>query len=238
MQMYKAKRNNFLRNLKLGSVALVAAGVIAAPVTYADNSASAYWDGGLIGAAAMSANSGAQCDDAGFCKVLATELKNSGTPKDLVIGVSFETLLMTETVVKSKGGNRSESVADAKIVMKVFVDGTLANPGDVIFDRREQTLWASLGGVLDCTDLNGDGIVSFDECTLTDEEIGLALDTAQASTFNFLSYDIGSGSHTIEVWAQLYHNGQVVEGDGSAAASAMLGKGTVSVWEVHGSTGN
>ncbi len=211
-------------------------GFIAAPAL-ADNSASAYTSDGtaVIGAAAAHA---ALAQPDGFTKVLSTELKNSGTPKDLVIGLSFETSLFTMTMVQSKGGKKSHSAADAEIEMYVTVDGNLAAPGSVTFDKRRQELWASLGGVLDCQDLNGDGIVSFDECTLTDEEIGLILDTKAAHSFNFLAYDIGSGSHIIEAYARLRHNGNVVAGSGDAGASASLGKGTLSVWEVHGAVGN
>ena len=69
---------------------------------------------------------------------------------------------------------------------------------------------------------------------MTDEEIGLILDTKSAHSFNFLAYNIGSGSHTIEAYARLSRNGEIVEGQGEAGASASLGKGTLSVWEVHG----
>ncbi|MBY5921659.1 hypothetical protein [Ferrimonas balearica] len=239
-----------MKSLKSVSLALILAGVSASPLTYADNTASAFTDDGqaaMLGAAAIRTLG---TSDEGFVTVLNTELKNSGTPKDLVIGLSFETMLMTETVVRSKGGNKSEATADAVIEMRVFVDDKLAAPGEVIFDKRIQTLWAELGGVLDCadtltvdTDGDGvpddyDGIISFDECNLTEEEIGLILDTAAAHTFNFLAYDIGSGSHTIRAEARVSYGGQVVEGDGSVAASASLGKGTLSVWEVHGSNGS
>ena len=219
------------------NVSLFAAviGLIASPLTLADNSASTFTEDGsaVIGAAAI----GAQGTD-GYMKVLSTTLKNSGTPKDVIVGLSFETSLFTETSVKSKGGNKSTSRADAEIEMYVTVDGVMAAPGSVMFDKRSQTLWASLGGVLNCSDDDGDGIVSFDECELTDEEIGLILDTKSAHTFNFLAYDIGSGEHTIEAFARLSYNGEVVEGDGAAKASASLGKGTLSVWEVHGAVGN
>ena len=118
--------------------------------------------------------------------------------------------------------------------MYVTVDGDPAAPGTITFDKRRQELWARLGGVLDCYDANGDGIVSFDECALTDGEIGLILDTKSAHSFNFLAYNIGAGSHTIEAYARLSRNGEIVEGQGEAGASASLGKGTLSVWEVHG----
>jgi hypothetical protein len=239
MQLFKSEK--LLAQWQTGSRALMVAGLLATPGVYADNTASAYVDlskSPVIGAASVESCEPGLPELTGYCRVLSTELGNSGTPKDLVIGLSFETMLMTETVVKSKGGTKSTSEADASIEMYVLVDGEMALPGQVIFDKRTQTLWATLGGVLDCTDLNGDGIVSFDECDLTDEEIGLALDTAAAHTFNFLAYDIGSGSHTIEAYARLSTSDGVVTDSGSSNASAALGKGTLSVWEVHGSNTN
>lgn len=213
-------------------------GLAAIPYTsFADNSASAYTTDGTATLGAAAAIAGV-ADADGYTKVLSTTLKNSGEVKDLVVGLSFETSLFTKTVVLSKNGKRSQSLADAEIEMYVTVDGVKAEPGTVTFDKRRQELWASLGGVLDCYDANSDGIVSFDECTLTDEEIGLILDTKAAHSFNFLAYDIGSGSHTVEAYARLSRNGEVIEGTGDADASASLGKGTLSVWEVHGSVSN
>lgn len=216
--------------------AFALAGLMAASASvYADNSASAYVEPAVIGSKAAAAG---VADADGWTMVLSSELKNSGTPKDLVIGLSFETMLMTETVVKSKGGDKSTSRANAEINMKVYVDGKLAIPGEVTFDKREQTLWAKLGGILDCYDQNGDLIVSFDECTLTEEEIGLILDTKAAHSFNFIANNIGSGSHTIEAYAQLVADGEVVEGSGSHNESAALGKGTMVVFEVQDSVTN
>jgi len=228
--------NTYSKTLKIAGLVLATGSLIAVPNAFADNTASAFYDGaaGMIGAAALAAG---ECDAEGYCKVLETVLSNAGTPKDLVIGLSFETMLMTNTSVKSKGGSLSSSTADAVIKMKVLVDGVEADPGAVTFDKRTQTLWAKLGGVLDCADSSGDGVITFDECTLTEEEIGLILDTAQASTFNFLKQNIGSGSHTITAYAQLTKDGVVV-GSGASDASAALGKGTLSVWEVHGAVNN
>ena len=227
-------------NMKAISTAFALAGLITASAyVQADNSASAYVEPAVIGSDALAAG---VADAEGWSKVLSTELKNSGSPKDLVIGLSFETMLYTMTMVQSKGGNKSESRANAEIIMKVFVDGVEALPGEVTFDKREQTLWAKLGGVSECVDgsVDGilDGIISYDECTLTDEEIGLILDTKSAHTFNFLAYNIGSGSHTIEAYAQLIEDGEVVVGSGDYQANAMLGKGTLSVWEVQDSNTN
>jgi hypothetical protein len=215
------------------AMSLVGLGIVPTDVQ-ADNSASAYTDDGtaVIGSAAARAG---LVDENGWTMVLSSTLKNSGTPKDLIIGLSFETMLFTETMVQSKKGSKSTATASAEIEMYVLIDGEKALPGDVTFDKRYQELWASLGGVLDCEDLNLDGVVSFDECTLSEEEIGLILDTKAAHAFNFLSYDIGSGSHTIEAYARLSKDGSVV-GSGASNANASLGKGTLSVWEVHGAT--
>jgi hypothetical protein len=218
----------------LNSVLALVGLVTASAYVNADNAASAYTEDGnaVIGAAAAIAG---LVDDEGFTKVLSSELSNSGTPKDLVIGLSFETSLFTMTMVQSKGGNKSTSTADAEIEMYVLVDGKMAAPGTVTFDKRHQELWAQLGGVLEnCTDTNADDIISFDECELTEEEIGLILDTKAAHTFNFLADNIGSGSHTIEAYARLSKDGNV-EGLGATEANASLGKGTLSVWEVHDS---
>jgi hypothetical protein len=223
-----------LYNVKALSAVLALAGLATAPAyVNADNAASAYTEDGnaVIGAAAAVAG---VVDADGFTKVLSSVLSNSGTPKDLVIGLSFETSLFTMTMVQSKGGNKSTSTADAEIEMLVLVDGKMAAPGTVTFDKRHQELWAKLGGVLDCTDVNSDGIISFDECDITEEEICLILDTKAAHTFNFLSNNIGSGSHTIEAYARLSKDGSV-EGTGASDASASLGKGTLSVWEVQDS---
>ena len=226
-----------LFNVKALSTALALAGFMTASAyVNADNSASAYVEPAVIGSDAVAAG---VADVDGWTKVLSTDLKNSGTPKDLVIGLSFETMLYTDTSVKSKGGTKSSSTASAEINMMVYVDGVLALPGEVTFDKREQTLWAKLSGISECTDGSVDGIydniINYDECTLTDEEIGLILDTKSAHTFNFLANNIGSGGHTIEAFAQLVADGEVVaEGtaSGTHSESALLGKGTLSVWEV------
>lgn len=221
--------------LNVLAIALASAGLLSAGNVQADNSASAYTKDGtaVIGAAAVAAG---LTDTNGYTKVLSTTLQNSGTPKDLVVGLSFETSLFTKTAVQSRLGAKSTAVANAEIEMFITVDGKEAIPGKITFDKRYQELWAKLGGVLDCTDVNKDGIVSFDECTITDEEIGLILDTKAAHTFNFLAYNIGSGSHTIEAYARLSKDGTAVtEGTGIADANASLGKGTLSVFEVHGS---
>jgi hypothetical protein len=86
-------------------------------------------------------------DAAGWSTVL-TGQTHTATPKDLLIGVSLETSLLTDTQVKSSKGVQDVSTAEAGIEVKVLVDGIEAAPGVVIFDKRKQVLSATLGGYL------------------------------------------------------------------------------------------
>lgn len=228
-----------IHSIRLKPLAIgVAAGLLAAVPALADNSAAAYTDNGTAVIGSAAAFAGVAAAD-GYVKVLSTTLANSGSPKDLIIGLSFETTLFTMTSVNSKNGKKAESTADAAIEMMVLVDGIEAAPGSVTFDRRRQTLWATLGGNLTCSDSNADNIINYDECSLTSEEIGLILDTKAAHAFNFVANNIGSGEHTVEAYARLSRSGEVVgdgvDSDGEWEANASLGKGTLSVLEVHDS---
>ena len=174
-------------------------------------------------------------DADGWSTVLAGQI-HTATPKDLLIGVSLETSLLTDTLVKSSGGAKDTSTAEAGIEVKVLVDGdadeNMAAPGVVVFDKRKQQLSATLGGYYTaCTDTNLDGIIDVTtECTLAPEEIDLLLDTTAAHHFNFIKADLGQGAHTIVVKAKISNN--KVFANGTAEASALLGKGSLSVEEV------
>ena len=89
---------------------------------------------------------------------------------------------------------------------------------------------AKFGGVLSCSDLNGDGAVTFDECTLTDEELELILDTMAAHSFNFVLDDLGAGTHDVVVEAMVDTNASWQLG--TASATAAIGKGSLTVEEV------
>lgn len=158
--------------------------------------------------------------------------------KDLYMGVSLVTSLFTQTLVKSKGGQKDESTAEVKVEVLVVVDPDpalapesqrVAAPGPVVFDRRMQHLMAKFGGVLDCADQNGDGVITFDECILTDEELNLILDTEAAHHFNFVLDDIGVGEHIVQVYARLSRS---PSNDPKASASAFVGKGSLTIEEV------
>ncbi len=124
------------------------------------------------------------------------------------------------------------STAEAAIEVKVLVDGQEAAPGVVVFDKRKQQLSAALGGYYtNCTDSNLDGITDvLTECELAPEEIGLLLDTTAAHHFNFIKADLGQGTHSVVVKSMINNN--TVFANGSASASALLGKGSLSVEEV------
>jgi len=170
-------------------------------------------------------------DADGWTTVLSGQI-HTATPKDLLIGVSLETSLLTDTLVKSSGGVKDSSTAEAGIEVKVLVDGKEAAPGVVIFDKRKQVLSATLGGYYtNCTDDNLDGITDvLTECDLAQEEIELLLDTTAAHHFNFIQADLGQGVHNVVVKSKISNNN--VFANGTASSSALLGKGSLSVEEV------
>ncbi len=170
-------------------------------------------------------------DADGWSTVMSGQI-HTATPKDLLIGVSLETTLITDTTVKSSGGVKDTSTAESGIQVKVLVDGLEASPGVVVFDRRKQQLTATLGGYYtNCVDANQDGITDvLTECELAPEEIGLLLDTTAAHHFNFIQANLGQGTHSVVVKAKISNN--TVFANGTASSSALLGNGSLSVEEV------
>ena len=69
--------------------------------------------------------------------------------KDLVVDVSLECGLYTNTQVKSKGGKTESSIARAWVEVQVRVEGKAMEPGEVVFCDREQELSAKFQGLLD-----------------------------------------------------------------------------------------
>lgn len=168
-----------------------------------------------------------------WTKVLYTTIKTPNK-KDLLIGASFETGLYTKTSVKSASGVLDTSSAMAGIKIVVIIDDNWANPvkpGEVIFDKRTQTLSAKLGGFQTCSDVNGDGVIDIlTECTLQPEEIELILDTMAAHHFNFVAANLQPGEHKVEVWAKIESSSSSLAG--LADAKALVGKGSLTVEEV------
>jgi hypothetical protein len=172
----------------------------------------------------------------GYSATILRQALKTANQKDLLIGVSLETLLANATSVSSKNGNKDSSSSDAQIAITVYVDGMPAEPGTVTYGRRTQELSATLGGVLEsCTD-GGDGslpdgtIVIEEECVVTPEEIELMQRSMSANHFNFVAPDVSSGEHRIEVHAAIDLGAEA--GNGAASASALIGKGSLVVEEV------
>ncbi|MBV1790072.1 hypothetical protein KQ940_18610 [Marinobacterium sp. D7] len=180
--------------------------------------------------------------------------------KDLLIGVSLEAGLYTETNVKGKNGSSEVAGAEGGIQVSVLVDGVPAMPGQVTFAKRFQELSATLGGVIEScqvtsTDEDGDGVyegtvVIERDCLVSDEEIGLVLSTTAAHHFNFVMHDLAPGDHRVEVVAQALSSADVTNGtytaydpdtgapyevtttNNEASAYAVVGKGSLTVQEV------
>lgn len=140
--------------------------------------------------------------------------------KELLVGLSAEIGLMTDTSIKGKNGGSARAIAGAEAYVTIFAVPTgdydpavtpsiKAVPGTVILSKRVQELDATLGGVIQsCTDgdINFDGVADTDpdgtidvaaECIVTDEEIGLMQDTTAAHHFNFVLPDMTSGEYDI-----------------------------------------
>jgi hypothetical protein len=135
--------------------------------------------------------------------------------KELLIGVSAEIGLVTDTSVKGKNGGAARAVAGGEAYVTVFAvprDGgnsVKAAPGQIMLSKRVQELDATLGGVIqscvvtcgeDATtgEIVCDDIVIADDCEVTDEEIGLLLNTTAAHHFNFLLPDMNQGVYDIK----------------------------------------
>jgi hypothetical protein len=142
--------------------------------------------------------------------------------KELLVGVSAEIGLVTDTSVKGKNGGSAKAMAGANAYVNLFAvptttyDGTTdpaggvpAAPGQIMLSERVQELSATLGGVIQsCTDgdTNFDGVAEEEpdgtiniaaECVVTDEQIGLLQDTTAAHHFNFVFPNLPQGEYDI-----------------------------------------
>jgi hypothetical protein len=135
--------------------------------------------------------------------------------KELLIGVSAEIGLVTDTSVKGKNGGTARAIADGEAYVTVFAvprdggDSVKAAPGKIMLSKRVQELDATLGGVIQSCQVpcgvdveTGaivcDDIVIADDCVVTDEEIGLLQETTAAHHFNFLLPNMNQGVYDIK----------------------------------------
>jgi len=135
--------------------------------------------------------------------------------KELMVGISAEIGLITDTSVKGKLGGTASSIAGAEGYVNVFAcprdggDCIPAAPGQIMLSKRVQALTATLGGVIqscqvscaldDATgDIVCDDIVIAEDCVVTDEQIGLLQDTTAAHHFNFVLPNMDQGVYDIK----------------------------------------
>jgi len=145
---------------------------------------------------------GAAVGDAADWSTLFSTTLHTSQQGELQIAVSLEAGFFDATLVRSKGGTSDTSVA--RIEVQVLVDGVVAEAGAVIHGGRSELRMASFGGGLpECADSDANGAIFADECTFTDEELGLILDSLNAHSFSFGYPNAESGDHTIEVRARI-----------------------------------
>ena len=170
----------------------------------------------------------------GWQTILDNNIKTANL-KDLFTGVSLEAGLFTRTQTKSKNLQADVSLAEAQVEVRVLVDGTVAEPGPVVFGRRSQTLSATLeGAIAGClslvTNLDGSTSIVVDTNCVAPETIELILDSTDAATFNFVSVDVPVGVHNVAVQARIRTD--TSSQLGSAEALATVGKGSLTVESV------
>jgi hypothetical protein len=177
--------------------------------------------------------------------------------KELLIGLSAEIGLTTDTSIKGKNGGTARAIADAGAYVTICAlhAGTsdvagCAAPGPVTLSRRVQTLDATLGGVIEsCEDLNGNEVIDVKtECEVSDEEIGLMLATLASHHFNFVLPDMDQGEYDITAYfltsadvAVDISEISVIDGgevSGSAYAHAFIGSYMMTVQQVRAVKGS
>jgi hypothetical protein len=167
----------------------------------------------------------------GWTTLLTNKIKTANQ-KDLFINASFEVGLYTETLVKSRNMTSDTSTADAKVQVRVLLDGNEVEPGAVVYGRRKQTLSATLeGAIAGCLSIDPlTGGIVLDETCVEPEIIELILETMDAASFNFVAVDVPQGIHTIDVQARV--DTATSTQLGAATAKGLVGKGSMVVESV------
>jgi hypothetical protein len=135
--------------------------------------------------------------------------------KELLVGVSAEIGIVTDTSVKGKNGGTAVATAGGEAYVTVYAvprDGgnsLEAAPGQIMLSKRVQALTATLGGVIQSCKVNCvqdattgqiicEDIVIAEDCVVTDEQIGLLQDTTAAHHFNFVLPNMKQGVYDIK----------------------------------------
>lgn len=224
-------------------LSVVVVGVVAVPA-FAQSSKAAWRFEELIDLASAAATDSVPDDpnDTGWQTILTTHIKTPNA-KELAFGVSLQCGLITDTTVRSKGGELDSAAAQSRIKVRVKItqpDGSevyaepdngadlddvllLSDSGLTYCDRYQQ-LAARFSG-LNCT-ADDAGVV-----TCTDpEELQLILKTLSAHHFEFLHANAVPGVQKIEVQARA-QSAVALDGTqlGAAGSAAFVGAGAVSV---------
>ena len=176
--------------------------------------------------------------------IMTTSIKTSNVA-DLFVNTSLVTGLYTSTQVKGNGsGSTSTASAMGGVQVRAVMDpqfdangnvvgGAYAYPDDqgtgITFDQRIQTLTANLGNIF--TDCFANGGNTGTGCTLSQEQITLALETTSAHSYNFILVNVGTGTHTLLIQAQV-NTAATGNNGGVAISNAMFGLGSVTVESV------
>jgi hypothetical protein len=173
--------------------------------------------------------------------VMTTQIKTSNVA-DLFAGVSLVTGVYTSTTVKGNStGATSTAVAEGTAKVRVLLDTVSANcqtscsnfstlpdmNNGVVFDQRIQSLSANLGFIFTSA-----CAASPSTCALTPEQITLVLDTSAAHSFNFILPNVGTGTHTITVQAQIDTDNTSIFSNtngGISASNALFGLGSLTI---------
>ena len=178
--------------------------------------------------------------------------------KELLVGVSAQVELFTETLAKGKKGTTSTAIAMAEGGVRLFACNGVCyegEPGRVTLSKRTQELEATLAGVIEScttevkvnTDTGvGSGSFDLDDCVVEQESIRLALTTMASHHFNFVFPNLPQGYYEIiarfdtdssamsEVTCDtsVYDYCSTSDGSAGAAAYAVIGKHMITVQEV------
>ena len=131
--------------------------------------------------------------------------------KELLVGLSAQVTLFTSTEVKGKRGSYSRALASAEggVDLSACLDAAggpcyRGEPGHVVLSKRSQELEAVLAGVIETCELElevdldaetASGSFDLSDCTVANEEIGLALTTMAAHHFNFVFPNLPQGDY-------------------------------------------
>jgi hypothetical protein len=168
--------------------------------------------------------------------------------KELLVGISAEIGIVTDTSIKGKDGGAARAIADGAAWVTVFAvphgdgDSVKAKPGKIMLSKRVQELDATLAGVIQSCEVSCqeddntgeivcDDIVIAEDCIVTDEEIGLLQKTTAAHHFNFVLPNMNQGVYDIKAVFTTRARAEVdicdpgeqcnYDADGTVAASAV-----------------